>query len=101
MSAEFRSEHQADILIPQVLMEKIRPFIDPSSLVNIRLQSGKVIARVAFEKDTGRLLGRSTGLKGPEWTDEGLDFKSDDIEAVGVYIPMLRGFFGRTKWFER
>lgn len=67
---------------------------------DIRLRSGRVITQVVISWD-GQLLHRCTGLRGPEWTTEGLDCQSDDIAAIGVVTRQFLGLWTRIKWFSR
>jgi hypothetical protein len=100
------------IFIPEDIWAQALPYIErhwgreprrpprTSGVVLIRLRSGARIGCVGVRVD-GEILFRGTGLRGPEVTTEGLDFTSEDIEAIRVVIGRYFGFGERKRWFKR
>jgi len=80
--------------------QRHRRYLPASVVVAIRLRCGTRIEGVVVSSQR-EILFRSTGLKGPEWTTEGLDFASDDIEAIGKVVGTFLGVWERLRWFTR
>jgi len=67
--------------------------------VTLRLASGRVIGDVVVDWSR-EVLFRWTGLRGPETTKDGLDFRSDAIVGIRVALGSVLGLWGRAKWFS-
>lgn len=118
MNGQHAEERGTGILIPQDLWDAALSTMQKGAsrcvspqgdvlrlgfpLIAVELKSGRVVRGVVVSWDR-EILHRSTDLKGPgpEWTTEGLDFKSEDIVAIGVLHKTLGGLFKSTKWFKR
>ena len=108
------SKEGTGILIPSELWSKALPTLKRRALrirvgnkevlgepeVDLRLRSGQLVEDVVVGWNR-EILFRGTGLRGPECTTEGLDFKSDDIVAIGVVTWQFLGLWDRVNWFTQ
>ncbi len=73
---------------------KAKGFLPPP-MASLRLRSGRVVDDV-FLDWSGEVVDGNT----PDWPEDGPDFKSEDIVAIGTPTIFFPVFWSPRKWFE-
>jgi hypothetical protein len=107
---EFVEEERTGVIVPSGLWSKALPRLQklarrrsksktpgflPEPIVSLRLRSGRVVDDVVVDWQ-GEVV---TGLR-CDWPEEGPDFKSEDIVAIGVPTIFFPTFWRPRRWIE-